>query len=509
MSAGERARWLRGSPGLLALFVLLFISSSVASRGLGGVLWPSTDAFEYASIATWLARGEGPLVRIGPAFFPSRFLPTASLLLLPQALLGGADPRSYQWAVFAAGCLALAGFWRLGLALGLSHRAALTAGAALALSPSFACYARWVMSDVPSLLCLIALLLVALRAARAGGAGWGAPLAVGLLCGVLMSFRMVNATWPLALGALWLLAERGALLRRPLRWLPFAAGVALPVAGIFAYQWAFFGGPLSTGYGYWYPPYFERFLDPAYAFGPAGRSTTTAAWVGTRPGDSNLGFYLGELAGLHSERFPLPAGFRSDVHTLPAAVLGALGLLLAARRREAGRQLRTFLGALLFGLLVQLALLCIIKYPDWRFVLPWALLSSLGIGVLVDALGRRPGGWLAPLLLLPIAVAFFVMPLTPLDKRLLVYRSLVLKEWQRLESVPPGPRVEQTSIPLSLAALAAPADVVLVPSGARFPIGDWHLDLVRRFGIEPLRIDAGREELWRGLLRGTVDAPPR
>jgi mono/diheme cytochrome c family protein len=61
-------------------------------------------------MTTWMLRGEGPVLRLGPAFLPARVPPTTSLLLLPQALANGGDACGYHRTIFVTG----APCWRRG-----------------------------------------------------------------------------------------------------------------------------------------------------------------------------------------------------------------------------------------------------------------------------------------------------------------------------------------------------------------------------------------------------------
>ncbi|RIK93452.1 MAG: hypothetical protein DCC71_24005, partial [Proteobacteria bacterium] len=154
-------------PWGLAIAAGFALYSELLSVGGGPALWPFTDAFEYASMAHWMAQGEGAVLRIGPAFFPARVPPTLSVLLLPVAWLTG-DPRQLWIPVFACGVAALAGCFALARALGLGRGASLVACALLATSPGFASYARYVMSDVPGVAAWLALCGAALVVARSG-----------------------------------------------------------------------------------------------------------------------------------------------------------------------------------------------------------------------------------------------------------------------------------------------------------------------------------------------------
>jgi 4-amino-4-deoxy-L-arabinose transferase-like glycosyltransferase len=504
-SPGRAGEWLRAAPWLLVLAGLLHVGSARLSMGAGPALWPYTDAVEYASMTTWMLRGEGPVLRIGPAFLPARVPPTTAILLLPQALANGGDARGYHRTIFVAGVLALLALWRLGLALGLSSPAALTAAGALALAPGFACYAGLVMSDVPALLVLLLLFLCARRIDVGHGRGLAGRVAFGVLAGVLVAFRVTNAIWPAALLASWSPVTRRALLR-PRSLAAAALAFGAPLLPLALLNWVSLGSPLASSYAYWLPWLRSQAgLDLANLFGSV------------EGGSGNVPYYLSELAGLRSEILGISLGWKSDLHSLPALLLGTAGLVWLARRPCPAR--RSLLLPLALGLAPLLAVSSLLSFQDWRYLLPVAALSAFGCGALVDALApQRAPAWrrlaVPPLLLLPLAVAV-AQPAPVPSRKLVTWRDAVASHAQRAPV--PGTRPRPTPLPLAVAALFAPKEVVFIPSDEPFPVRDVHLSLVRRFALPPLRVDPGRESLWlwiadplsaRPLGQAPAAAPP-
>ena len=496
---GELRLWTRAAPALLAIAVLLVLASRLDSLGAGRVLWPPTDAVEYASMATWMARGEGPVLRIGPAFLPARVPPSFSVLLLPQALANGADATRYHRTVLALGVLALAGFWRLGVALGLSMRAALAATAVLALSPGFACYADVVMSDVPALLCLIAMLLAARRALELGAAARWSLVVLGLACGLFAAFRLTNLLWVPALAACWW-RRRGALPRAT--WIAAALlAASIPIAALVAWQAHAFGSPLVSGYAFWH-------------FHPRIDLMRTGSWGAA----ASLRYYAAELAGLRSDGESVRLGWKSDLHTLPVAILGAWGLAVVLRSGPRGSPARRVLVAALAACTATLAVALTFSSPHfrtWRYLFPGSLLSALGVGFALDRIAealaarRMPTAWLHPSAVAAIGLAFLLpWPRPGPGRPLASWTQAVEEERARSASGAPSAAVRETRLPLALASLLAPRAAVFVPSREGSDLGDVHLAIIRQFGMRPLRVDPGYESAWQELVQGRAVPEP-
>jgi hypothetical protein len=210
-------------------------------------------------------------------------------------------------------------------------------------------------------------------------------------------------------------------------------------------------------------------------------------------------YYLSELAGLRSEVVGIPLGWKSDLHGLPSLMFGAAGLVTAARRP--GPALRSFLLPVGLALVVLLAFASLLSFQDWRYLLPATLLSAFGCGALVDAVAPRgSSSWrrfAAPVLLLPlVALAVFLPKPTP-SRKLVTWRDAIASH--AADAPATGSRPRPTQLPLAVAALFAPKEVVFIPSDESFPVRDVHLHLVRHFALPPLRVDPGRESLWLWL----------
>jgi hypothetical protein len=465
------------------LVLLLALQVRIVSAGAGPVLWPFTDAFEYASMADWMLRGEGPVLRIGPAFFPSRLPPTLSVLLLPQALFS--DPRAYWHSIFVIGVAAVIGFWRLALALGLGPTGAFSAAALLCCSPGFASYAGYVMSDLPALATLLVVLGSALRLFRRDG---DAPVALFLgacAAGLLVAFRATHAVWVLGVLLVTPVASWRGLFRRPWFLLGTAVLASLPLIALAVHQWRYFGSPFTTGYEFW--------LDAQNFFG----------W---RYAQDNARFHLLELAGLRSEFLAQPLGYTSDLYALPVAVLGALGLADFARNPRFDSASRRILVACGIGTVATLAVFATFRWRDWRFLLPCVPWLGFGCGALIDQIAPRFGRRVAPIVvvwLLVIVEAAVLIPLLQRGSAAPLVASTIESERAALQSGGDAPRIETTRLPLALAALLAPRAVVLIPARTDRVGRDIQLELIRTRKLRPLRIDPGHETLWRDL----VDAP--
>jgi hypothetical protein len=473
-------RFHRADAAWLALVAVGFaLASRALSVGGGPLLWPFTDAFEYASMTRWMLEGEGPVLRIGPAFLPARVPPVLSVLLLPQAWLDP-DPRHFWVSVFGFGLAALLATFRLARAFGLDRSGAVVAAALLATSPCVAAYAGFVMSDVPALAAWLAACLCALRIGRRDGADPAALCAGAFAAGLFVSFRVTNAAWllPLALavpGAAW----RG-LLRRPAALGAAALLAALPLALLALHQARAFGSPFGTGYAYW--------LDESRFF----------AW---RQVGEGLGFYAAQLAGLRSELLARPLGWTSDLYPIPVAALGALGLARAMRGSRLDPAARRTLAAVVAGALAAVALHAGFRWREGRFLLPLVPFAAIGASLALHELGARIGPRAAAPLALWMLATSAALVLLPLPQPGTLLALLERELPRAAEPASGGAPVETTRLPLALAALFAPRGTIFVPS-CDDPIGrDVQLELIRRHALRPLRIDAGQEAVWAALPR--------
>ena len=478
--AAECRLWSTQAPWLLALTALFSVQVYLVSLQLGSVFWPFTDAFEYASMAKWMAAGEGPVLRIGPAFFPARVPPTLSVLLLPQALFD--DPRDYWQTIFVFGVAAVLGFWRLARALGLGPVGALTAAALLACSPGFASYAGYVMSDVPALALLLLVLGCALRLFRCAGDARFATGIGAFAGGLLVALRSTNAVWLVALAAVMPLAVWRGLARNPLRLVAALALLLAPLVAVAFQQWHSFGSPTATGYSFW--------LD-------------SSLFLGSQYVASNIAFYLLELAGLRSAFLAQPIGFTSDLCALPVAVLGWIGIARLARSARFDTAARRILLAAGIGALATFAVFAVVRWQDWRYLMAAAAWLAFGCGALVDESRARFGERGAALFGAWLVIATELLVLVPLGMHAPVdplIANTVDAEVAALRVGGDAARIETTRLPLALMAILAPRAVVLIPAREGRVGRDIEFELIRQRNLRPLRVDPGYEELWRDLV---------
>jgi 4-amino-4-deoxy-L-arabinose transferase-like glycosyltransferase len=203
---------------------------------------PFPDAQEYATSAEQLAQGHGYVtpVRDSPsrsarAENPPRYPPGYPLALSPFALFG----RFPGDVELGARCVVVAMFLAVAwAALELGSSWAAIAAVVLVATGSFATVSsQIVMSDALSV--ALALVVMALVCRRSRAAAYAAGLAAGL--GVL-----VRDSGAVVLVALLVVLPGRDRLRALLASAP-------PVAGLLCYQWAAFGRPWRTGYGFWLP----------------------------------------------------------------------------------------------------------------------------------------------------------------------------------------------------------------------------------------------------------------
>ncbi len=173
-----------------ALWVLAFAASAfIGSHGI--LYW---DAGDYV---TQTLTGQLSGLLLGRPLF---------LWISRGVLATGIDPvhaePALRWFWCAAGALAAPALAMLGQTLGLSRAAALMAGAALALSPSFAHTTHQVLTDSPALALSIAALVVA-----AGPRNWLRACAAGMLIAAAVAMRETAALQ--LVGVVLLLGPRG------------------------------------------------------------------------------------------------------------------------------------------------------------------------------------------------------------------------------------------------------------------------------------------------------------
>ncbi len=172
----------------------------------------------------------------------SQFPPGGPLMLLPGVLLGA------PWLTGPVfGAAAVTAWW--GVVRRTEPRAGAALGAAvlLAFSPFMAFMAGSHMNHVPALawLCVS---LWSLQRLTSGDERIALALVCGLGFGMMASIRPVDgAAFAIPAGA-WMLVRtlRGQM--RPVSLMAAGLGVALPLAGVLAYNWSTTGSPLLFGY---------------------------------------------------------------------------------------------------------------------------------------------------------------------------------------------------------------------------------------------------------------------
>jgi hypothetical protein len=336
-------------------------------------LRPRPDALEYEEGARNLLQGEGYWVIIGADKYPPRYPFGFPALLLPVLWAYGDVPGSGVRAVLACALATIVGAWWLGLRCGGPASAAVAA-LLIALAPFHVRLSQQILSDVPAAAAttgLAAGMLAALRRQLSDRA-W---FALGVLAGLAATIRtsgvvvLVAATFMLLV-----VSPSGRVGRR--RVLALAAGAAVGVLPMLAYNTIRFGSPLTTGYHWWTSR--ERFAW-RYAFDrPVGGGSM-----------ANATFYLRAVAGL------------GELYPWPIAVLGIVGAVQGLRRPGAARAL----ALLTLGLIASLvAFQSAFFWQGARFLLPMlplcAVLAALPFGA-----SSRPFVRAAALPLLAVAIA--------------------------------------------------------------------------------------------------------
>jgi hypothetical protein len=468
--------WRDAAPWLLALVGFFAVEVRLLSVGGGPVLWPFTDAFEYASMAHWMAQGEGAVLRIGPAFVPARVPPTFSVLLLPQAWLDG-DPRRFWMTPFAIGVALVLGCFRFALALGLPRRAALAAAFLVAASPGIAGYAGFVMSDVAGVGAWLVTCTCALALARRQGDAPRALAIGGLAAGLLVALRVTHLVWIAGLALALPRTAWHGIAARPRALGAALACAALPLAALAWHQARSFGSPLHTGYDFWLDE--DRFFAWRYV------------GAGAR-------FYAAQLAGLRSDLLGRPLGWTSDLYALPAALLGAIGWALALRSPQLDAPARRVLAGVLVGALGALAIHLGFRWREARFLFPLVPFAAVGCAIACERIGPSFGRRGPVLMAAWTLAACVALTLAPIPQPGPLVAALHAELPPRLV-VHDG--VATTRLPLALASLFAPRAAVLVPSCDEPVAADVHSSLLRRHALQPLRVDPGYEPIWEALPR--------
>jgi len=310
------------------------------------------DAEEYATSAQRLVELGRLDIEIEGRSHPTSTSPGFSVLFLaPLYALLGSELGNAIYLELGFALLALAAAFLLAHHLAGTW-AALGAGCALLLLPTFERWSREVMTDVPSLALGLWAVFVTLRAPRE----WSTPraLGVGLLVGLAFALRFVGLAL-LAPPLLFVLAS-------PRRWRN-AALLVTPSLAVLLATLAFnartFGDPWRTGYHYWNSvpyDYAELAFSTRYlarnlaALAPLPVAVPLAAlalasfWL-LRERDTRLGAWTLALAALPSSLFYLTYYYVDERFHLPLLAAGCiLGPVALARALPAATERFAWLG---------------------------------------------------------------------------------------------------------------------------------------------------------------------
>jgi hypothetical protein len=198
---------------------------------------PFPDAHEVADTARQLVRGNGYVTYVhdGKAHRP-RYAPGFPLALVPFAALGNVQLGATFYGALYVVIAAVAAWSLKGPAAGA------IAAILIGLSPFARMQASMIMSDALAA-ALTVLLVPLLRTNRIGLAGFAAGAAVAIRLPMVVNLVALLIVVPM---------RRRAML--------FAAP---PLAALGLFNWVTYGGPLRSGYDYWYPN--ERFFGLANA----------------------------------------------------------------------------------------------------------------------------------------------------------------------------------------------------------------------------------------------------
>ncbi len=193
------------------------------------------DSESYLALSRSLVEGRGYTRSLIPGRYVPHVLwpPGMPLLLAPAAALSGEriDWLAVKWTVAAVGLVGVALAWLLARRLSGRRRIADLAALALALNPFYWDFSHQAMAEVPTLVWMLAGLLLVDLLWFKREVGWGAALAAGLFCGVGMLFKGLAAALAAAPLAYALESSPGRRKRGLAVCAIFALGVALPFLG--------------------------------------------------------------------------------------------------------------------------------------------------------------------------------------------------------------------------------------------------------------------------------------
>ena len=273
-------------------------------------LQPSPDALEYTMVARSLVSGQGLCLVIDGHQMPSRYPPGTALCLALALLWPGVEVGQAFLAILALGLLTVVLLYRL-LDREVATAAALVATLFLVFSPTHVHFSVLAMSEVPSALAVLGVLVLGwplLEAAPARGSR--RAFLVGFLAGLSTLLRYPN----LLIGACFALVLLLKIERRR-QGVAVAFGMALGCLPVLLFNQAMFGAFGHSGYRFWEPNDYlllEDCVSLRFLFEPVN-----PAWEG-----GNLAYYARILTGLDR-----------SVYSPVVALLGLGGVAVLVRRR--------------------------------------------------------------------------------------------------------------------------------------------------------------------------------
>ncbi len=342
---------------------------------------PSPDSDEYFASAVTLKEEGTFAIQLGGAFYPPRYPPGYSALMVPFFYLP-IPPVEVPFLVnrLLGAFLLLAGaflLWRSGRPAEAGLFALL-----LASHPSFILLARSSMSELTSAALIFAGYWGMYLYLRRGSVVSG--FLASLVLGLALSVKISNLFW-LPILVVAPAAAPLPLGRRARHALIFVVSGLIAAAPLFAYNWHAFGSPLRTGYHLWVP----YWADFTRAFGLKFVAPQLAYWWKITT--------LGEL------RTTVAAYFGFGYYWAPSfAVLCLLAAVMRARVR--------WFRVMLAGGFFYLAAMSCYFFEDARLLFSLIPLATVAIAVTLRELAgsRRP--WLAGLALVLLVCQVLSFP---------------------------------------------------------------------------------------------------
>jgi 4-amino-4-deoxy-L-arabinose transferase-like glycosyltransferase len=361
---------------ILVGFGLLMMTRSGSRRGAELMPWP--DGLEYAAQAVNLDQGRGAVLHFGGYSYPSRYPEGYPLILAAALPIIGHDVARLYTVTIVIGLCAIVAIYLLALKL-FGRQSAILAAVLLALCPVFASYSSLVLSDVPTMTVTILAALALVRATDEEGrpertaALYATWIILGFITGFSAIMRPTNA---LIVGAIVLaliaVPPRGVGIRSMATAAAsfFVALAVLPLVQLHS-NTLHFGGPLTSGYGWWVPEVYSRSGHPfsvSHFFGPTL----------PRNPHGNVPVYVTALLGLDGM-----LGDRGDpryfLYPFPAAAFAVVGIIAALQDRDQRTTRRlVYFGLGLLGLLFAVYIFDL--FTETAYLLPGAFIVFITAG---------------------------------------------------------------------------------------------------------------------------------